>query len=197
MFAIEGSFPFGRRQAAHRMSDRPHDQQEHHGRSRQEHDRQETLEAAVEQRGHAQRAPGHEIRAPDQRLDAEDALELLGLAKLARERVPRARERAGERPPNRRRDQEGQAPGRVHQHGLGQVDDRAVRRESDCGLDEHHYERDADEERVAARAPLVQVDQDRDGRRYGDPGNKPAQAQADIERAERQEAFPQEPGQPG
>src|ERR1051325_8921200 len=150
MFGTEGSFPFGRRQLAHRVPDRPHDQQEHHGRSRQEHNRQEALEAAVEQRGDAEPAPRQEVRAPHERLDAEDALELLRLAELARERVPRAREGAGERPADQRRDKEGAAPRGVHEHRLRQVDGRAVRGQADRALHEHEAQGAPHEQPVAA-----------------------------------------------
>ena len=206
MFVIEVSSPPGRRQigrvdlrlgqAADRVLDRPDDQEQHHRRARQQDRDEETLEAPVQQDRQADDAAHDEVASPDKGLDAEHALERLGLSEPARKRVPRARERSGERSADRSGDEEGQPPDRVRKDRLRQVDRRAVRGQADRALDEHEPERDPDEQAVAAGAALVEVDQDRERGRGRDPGGEPAQTQAGVERAERQEAFSQETGQP-
>ena len=204
MFAIEGSSPPGRRQirrlgvgqASDRVADRPGDEEEHHRCPGQKDGHEEALEAPLQDCGQADGAARDEVPAPDQGLDPEYVLEPLALAQPARERVPRARERARERAANHGRDEEGQSPDRVREDRLGEVDRRAVGGQADRRLDEHEGERDPNEKPVAAGPALVEVDQDGDRGGRGDPGREPAQPQAAVERAERQETLAQEPRQP-
>ena len=159
--------------------------------------RQEVLEAAVQQRRQPDTAAGEEVRTPDERLAAEDPLEPRSLAKPARERVPGAGKRAGQGSPERHRDEEREPPSCRQQHRLCQVDDRAVGGKPHGSLDQDEAQREAHEQPVAASPPLEQVDDD--GRRCGgaDPDREPAQAQAEIERAEREEPLAQKAGQAG
>src|SRR5439155_11774577 len=113
-------------QASDRVADRPGDQEEHRRRTGDDHDEQEILEATLEQGPEPEPAPQEEVETPDDRLDAVDALEVVGLPEPARKRVPRARERPGQRTPDRRRDEERNSPRAVHKDRLGEVDRGAV-----------------------------------------------------------------------
>src|SRR5436305_11815833 len=69
-----------RGEAPDRVADRPGEQQEHRRSAGHERDQEEALQAAVEQHGQPEGASAEEVRAPDQRLHAVDALEGLELA---------------------------------------------------------------------------------------------------------------------
>ena len=126
-----------------------------------DHDEEEALDAPLEQRREPEAAAREQVHAPDDRLDAVDALEPVRLPVPVRERIPRAGERSGERSPDRSRDEERDAPRGVRQHRLRQIDRRAVRGETDGGLNDDEREREPDEQPVAAGAALVEVDRGR------------------------------------
>src|SRR5262245_20959768 len=119
-----------------RIVNRPGDQQERRRDAGHEHENHEIIEAPVHEDTEQETTPPHEIDAPHDGLDAEDALELLGLSERLGKRVPRTCEHASEGTTECGRAEERETPDRCYQHWLREVHRAAVSDQADDGLND-------------------------------------------------------------
>ena len=152
----------------------------------------------MQEGGQPEAAAREQVDAPDDRLDAVDPLE----PRVARNQCGNGYQAQASAPasgrPSGDRAEEREPPDRAREHRAARGRrSRCARRGPIDRLDGDEHEREPDEQPVAAGAPLV-------ARRSATettaaaaiPAASPRSLQADIERAEREEALAQEAGQP-